>query len=43
MAKEVRKVLLDIIATKGNMDEASALQFLTKMEAEKKYLADVWG
>jgi len=43
MEKDVRKVLLNVIATKGNMDEASALQYLTKMEEQKRYSADVWG
>lgn len=43
MAKGVRDILLNLIATKGNMDDASALQFLTKMEEQKRYSADVWG
>lgn len=42
MAKDVRNVLLNVIATKGNMDEASAEQFLEKMEKQKRYSADVY-
>lgn len=43
MANDVRNILLNIIKTKGNMDEASALQYLKKMEAQKRYSADVWS
>lgn len=43
MANDVRNILLNIIKTKGNMDEAGALQYLKKMEAQKRYSADVWS
>lgn len=43
MANDVRNILLNIIKTKGNMDEAAALQYLKKMEAQKRYSADVWS
>lgn len=43
MATDVRNILLNIIKTKGNMDDASALQYLKKMEAQKRYSADVWS
>lgn len=43
MATDVRNILLNIIKTKGNMDESSALQYLKKMEAQKRYSADVWS
>lgn len=43
MANDVRNILINIIKTKGNMDEAAALQYLKKMEAQKRYSADVWS
>jgi len=43
MATDVRNILLHIIKTKGNMDEAGALQYIKKMEAQKRYSADVWS
>lgn len=43
MAYDVRNILLNIIKAKGDMDEASALQYLKKMEAQKRYSADVWS
>lgn len=43
MATDVRNILLDIIKTKGGMDDAGSLQYLKKMEAQKRYSADVWS
>lgn len=43
MATDVRNILLNILKTKGNMDDTSALQYLKKMEAQKRYSADVWS
>lgn len=43
MATDVRNILLNIIKTKGNMTENDALQYLKKMEAQKRYSADVWS
>lgn len=43
MANDVRNILLNIIKTKGEMSEADAVQYLKKMEAQKRYSADVWS
>ncbi|KAM7348675.1 cytochrome P450 reductase isoform 1-T1 [Cochliomyia hominivorax] len=43
MAVDVRNILVKIISTKGNMSEADAVQYLKKMEAQKRYSADVWS
>lgn len=43
MAVDVRNILVKILSTKGNMSEADAVQYLKKMEAQKRYSADVWS
>ncbi|XP_055676729.1 NADPH--cytochrome P450 reductase-like isoform X1 [Lutzomyia longipalpis] len=43
MALDVRNILLNVIQTKGNLSESEAQQYLKKMEAQKRYSADVWS
>lgn len=43
MAVDVRNILVKILCTKGNMSEADAVQYIKKMEAQKRYSADVWS
>ncbi|XP_016993507.2 NADPH--cytochrome P450 reductase [Drosophila takahashii] len=43
MAVDVRNILMKILSTKGNMSEADAVQYIKKMEAQKRYSADVWS
>ncbi|XP_063707533.1 NADPH--cytochrome P450 reductase [Culicoides brevitarsis] len=43
MATDVRNILLNIIKTKGDMTEKDAVQYIKKMEAQKRYSADVWS
>uniref|UniRef100_A0A1A9WZ84 NADPH--cytochrome P450 reductase n=1 Tax=Glossina brevipalpis TaxID=37001 RepID=A0A1A9WZ84_9MUSC len=43
MAVDVRNILVKILKTKGNMSESDAVQYLKKMEAQKRYSADVWS
>lgn len=43
MANDVRNILLNIVKTKGNMTETDAQQYLKKMDAQKRYSADVWS
>uniref|UniRef100_A0A1B0ABZ7 NADPH--cytochrome P450 reductase n=1 Tax=Glossina pallidipes TaxID=7398 RepID=A0A1B0ABZ7_GLOPL len=43
MAVDVRNILVKILKTKGNMSEPDAVQYLKKMEAQKRYSADVWS
>ncbi|XP_055620902.1 NADPH--cytochrome P450 reductase isoform X1 [Toxorhynchites rutilus septentrionalis] len=43
MATDVRNILLKVLKTKGNMSESEAQQYIKKMEAQKRYSADVWS
>lgn len=43
MATDVRNILLNVIKTKGGLSENDAQQYLKKMEAQKRYSADVWS
>ncbi|XP_061395304.1 NADPH--cytochrome P450 reductase [Musca vetustissima] len=43
MAVDVRNILVKILSTKGNMSEPDAVQYIKKMEAQKRYSADVWS
>ncbi|XP_043948599.2 NADPH--cytochrome P450 reductase [Drosophila biarmipes] len=43
MAVDVRNILMKILSTKGNMSEVEAAQYVKKMEAQKRYSADVWS
>lgn len=43
MAVDVRNILVKILSTKGGMSESDAVQYLKKMEAQKRYSADVWS
>ncbi|XP_039958279.1 NADPH--cytochrome P450 reductase isoform X2 [Bactrocera neohumeralis] len=43
MAVDVRNILVKILVSKGSMSEADAVQYLKKMEAQKRYSADVWS
>lgn len=42
MAAGVRNVLLNIIMTKGNMNDSEAQQYIEIMENDKRYLNDEW-
>ncbi|XP_017079507.2 NADPH--cytochrome P450 reductase [Drosophila eugracilis] len=43
MAVDVRNILVKVLSTRGNMTEADAVQYIKKMEAQKRYSADVWS
>lgn len=43
MAVDVRNILVKILSEKGGMSESDAVQYLKKMEAQKRYSADVWS
>lgn len=43
MAVDARNILVKILSEKGSMSEADAVQYLKKMEAQKRYSADVWS
>nr|AHM93010.1 NADPH-cytochrome P450 reductase [Laodelphax striatellus] len=43
MARDVHNIVANVIKEKGNMEEAQANTYLKKMEAQKRYSADVWS
>jgi len=43
MATDVRNILMNILMTKGSMNEKEAQAYIKKMEAQKRYSADVWS
>ncbi|XP_058444522.1 NADPH--cytochrome P450 reductase isoform X1 [Malaya genurostris] len=43
MATDVRNILLKMLKTKGNLSDTEAQQYIKKMEAQKRYSADVWS
>ncbi|CAG2060057.1 unnamed protein product [Timema podura] len=43
MARDVHNIVLKVVQEKGNMTEADALAYVKKMEAQKRYSADVWS
>ncbi|KAL1140084.1 hypothetical protein AAG570_000016 [Ranatra chinensis] len=43
MARDVHNILLNVIKEKVNMTDEQALAYFKKMEAQKRYSADVWS
>ncbi|XP_069672072.1 NADPH--cytochrome P450 reductase [Periplaneta americana] len=43
MARDVHNIVLKVVQTKGSMTESQALAYVKKMEAQKRYSADVWS
>lgn len=43
MATDVRSFVLSIVQKHGGLDEAASVQYVKKMEAQKRYSADVWS
>lgn len=43
MAVDVRNILTKILSTKGNLSESEAVQYIKRMETQKRYSADVWS
>ncbi|GFO34081.1 NADPH--cytochrome p450 reductase [Plakobranchus ocellatus] len=43
MAKEVHNVLVNVLTSKGNMDEAGAEDYIKKLQSKGRYSADVWS
>ena len=43
MARDVHDIVLKVVQEKGNMTESQALAYVKKMEAQKRYSADVWS
>lgn len=43
MATDVRAFVLGIVQKHGGLSETEALQYVKKMESQKRYSADVWS
>jgi NADPH-ferrihemoprotein reductase len=43
MATDVRNITLNVIKTNGKLSDTDAQQYIKKMEAQKRYSADVWS
>lgn len=43
MAKDVHEILVQVIQEKGKMSQSEATAYVKKMEAQKRYSADVWS
>jgi NADPH-ferrihemoprotein reductase len=43
MARDVHNIVLKVVQEKGGMTESQALAYVKKMEAQKRYSADVWS
>ncbi|KAK3930967.1 NADPH--cytochrome P450 reductase [Frankliniella fusca] len=43
MAKDVHNIILKVVQEKGKMSEQEAIAYVKKMEAQKRYSADVWS
>lgn len=43
MAADVRTFVTGIVQKHGGLSETDALQYVKKMEAQKRYSADVWS
>jgi NADPH-ferrihemoprotein reductase len=43
MARDVHNIVLKVVQQKGSMTESQALAYVKKMEAQKRYSADVWS
>lgn len=43
MARDVHDLVLKVIIEKGGLTEQQAVAYLKKMEAQKRYSADVWS
>lgn len=43
MARDVHDIVLKVVQEKGSMTESAAQDYVKKMEAQKRYSADVWS
>ncbi|XP_054273617.1 NADPH--cytochrome P450 reductase [Macrosteles quadrilineatus] len=43
MARDVHEIVVEVVQEKGNMTHEQALAYVKKMEAQKRYSADVWS
>lgn len=43
MARDVHNILLKVVKELGNMSELDAVDYVKKMESQKRYSTDVWS
>lgn len=43
MAKDVHNIIVKVVMEKGQMTQSQALNYVKKMEQQKRYSADVWS
>lgn len=43
MAKDVHNIIVKVVMEKGQMTNSQALNYVKKMEQQKRYSADVWS
>lgn len=43
MARDVHEIVVEVVKEKGQMTQDQALAYVKKMEAQKRYSADVWS
>jgi NADPH-ferrihemoprotein reductase len=43
MARDVHNILLKVVMERGNMSELAAMDYIKKMESQKRYSTDVWS
>lgn len=43
MAKDVHSIIVKVVMEKGQMTNSQALNYVKKMEQQKRYSADVWS
>jgi NADPH-ferrihemoprotein reductase len=43
MARDVHDIVLKVVQERGSMTESAAQDYVKKMEAQKRYSADVWS
>lgn len=43
MAKDVHNIIVQVVMDKGQMNNSQALNYVKKMEQQKRYSADVWS
>lgn len=43
MARDVHNILLKVVMERGNMSELDAMDYIKKMDSQKRYSSDVWS
>lgn len=43
MARDVHNILLKVVMERGNMSELDAMDYIKKMDVQKRYSSDVWS